>query len=178
MAHYLIGNVETLSWVAAKAVTLFLTVVLGFRLIHRRSLADLSVIDFIAAVAVGSIVGRVPNASDTTYLQGAVTIAAVFGTHYVLSVLRLSPRFATLIEHRALVIVRDGAVDDAALRRAALTPADLRALLRERGIASVDDVRFAILERRGAISVLRMSEVPPGRTERGSESTLADLPIG
>lgn len=37
-----------------------------FRVGQRRALADLSPFDFVAAVAVGSIAGLVPNASDAS----------------------------------------------------------------------------------------------------------------
>ncbi len=57
----LIGGVNELGWVAAKALLLYLTAVFGFRLGERRTLAEMSAFDFVAAVAVGAIVGRVPT---------------------------------------------------------------------------------------------------------------------
>lgn len=60
---HLVGGVGELGWVALKALLLYLTAVLGFRVGQHRTLADLSPFDFVAAVAVGSIVGRVPNAT-------------------------------------------------------------------------------------------------------------------
>ncbi|MDP9356486.1 MAG: DUF421 domain-containing protein, partial [Chloroflexota bacterium] len=53
---YLIGGGAALGWVAVKALLLYLTAVIGFRLGERRTLAEMSPFDFVAAVAVGAIV--------------------------------------------------------------------------------------------------------------------------
>ena len=68
--EHLIGGLAELGWVAAKAVLLYLTAILGLRLGERRTLADLSLFDFVAAVAVGSVVGRLPSATDSSYVAG------------------------------------------------------------------------------------------------------------
>jgi uncharacterized membrane protein YcaP (DUF421 family) len=44
---------------------LYATAVIGLRFIKRRILAELSPFDFVAAVAVGAIVGRIPSAADS-----------------------------------------------------------------------------------------------------------------
>lgn len=58
-----------------------MTAVFGYRLARRRALADLSVIDFIVAVAVSSVIGRVPNASDASYVDGLVTLIVLSAAH-------------------------------------------------------------------------------------------------
>ena len=85
----LIGGSAELGWVAIKALLLYLTAVFGFRLSNRRALAEMSPFDFVAAVAVGAIVGRVPNSVTTSYLAGAVTLLTLLLAH------RCIPRFAT-----------------------------------------------------------------------------------
>src|SRR5205807_3827401 len=62
----LMGGGSELFWVALKALLLYVTAIGGFRLGERRTLAEMSAFDFVAAVAVGAIVGRVPNSSTTS----------------------------------------------------------------------------------------------------------------
>ena len=52
------AEIEHIVWIAGKAVTLYATAIIGLRLGKRRILAELSPFDFVAAVAVGAIVGR------------------------------------------------------------------------------------------------------------------------
>ena len=152
---HLIGGVDELGWIALKALLLYLTVVFGFRLGQRRSLADLSAFDFVAAVAVGSIVGRVPNAHDASYLAGFATLVAVLASHAVLTKLRHLPALGRLLDQSPRLVVADGQALAAELRRCGLTTGDLHALLRRQGIAELAEVRYAILEPRGQLSVIR-----------------------
>jgi uncharacterized membrane protein YcaP (DUF421 family) len=53
-----------------------------------------------------------------------------------------------------MVLISDGQVNRRTLRRCGLTAADLEAVLREHGRPSADGIHLAILEAKGAISVL------------------------
>ena len=161
MAH-LFGSAGEMGWVALKALLLYVSAVLFFRLGKRRSLTDLSPFDFIAAVAVGSVVGRVPNAHDASYLSGVVTLAAVLAAHAAVTRLRQFPSVAQLIDHRPRLLVARGRVLEDELLRCGLTRADLLGLLRRQGVAELDEVRFAIFEQRGHVSVIRGAATADG----------------
>jgi uncharacterized membrane protein YcaP (DUF421 family) len=148
----LIGHSQNLGWVVAKAILMFACVVAGFRIAARRALTDLSIIDFVAAVAVGSIVGRVPNADDTSFLEGAITLAAVLLSHAAFSMLRV--RWPEVIERSACVLVANGEIDHDRIRRCGLTVNDVQAALRLHGLCSGSEAAYVILEQRGRISVL------------------------
>jgi len=153
--EHLIGGADEVGWVALKALLLYLTVVMGFRLGQRRSLADMSAFDFVAAVAVGSIVGRVPNAHDASYLAGFATLVAVLLAHAALTRLRHFPAVGRLLDQSPRLLVADGQALPAELRRCGMTIGDLQALLRRQGIGELAEVRYAILEARGQLSVVR-----------------------
>ncbi|MEO3777644.1 hypothetical protein ABGB16_12515 [Micromonospora sp. B11E3] len=77
----LIGHPPELVWVGLKTVLLYLTAVAGFRISRRRTVGEVSPYDFVAAVAVGAIVGRLPSAPDASYLAGMVTLLALLLVH-------------------------------------------------------------------------------------------------
>jgi uncharacterized membrane protein YcaP (DUF421 family) len=154
MGH-LTSEVGEIGWVVLKAVLLYLTAVFGFRLGERRTLAQLSPFDFVAAVAVGAIVGRVPNAHDASYLAGAATLLAVLAAHAVLTRLRLLPGAKRVLEHAPRLLVLRGQVLEDELRRCGLTPSDLHGVLRQHGVEELSSVRYAVFEQRGQISVVR-----------------------
>lgn len=153
--EHLTGHLDEIGWVAAKAALLYLTAVIGFRLGERRTLAQLSPFDVVAAVAVGAIVGRIPNAHDASYVSGAATLLAVLGTHAALTRLRLRPGLASLIEREPRLLIAHGRLLTDELRRCGLTRADLEVVLRQQGIEALAAVRYAVLEQRGQISVVR-----------------------
>lgn len=153
MTHALAGQWEHLGWVATKAALLFLVAVVGLRLSARRTLAELSVYDFVTAVAVGAVVGRVPNASTTSFVSGAVTLVVLLAMHRILGTIRLSGRAARILDHEPAVLVSNGSVDKAALRRVQLTGEDLASMLRSRGVGDLADVHCVIFEPGGALTV-------------------------
>ncbi|MFC0005578.1 DUF421 domain-containing protein [Micromonospora siamensis] len=150
----LIGHPGWLGWVALKAFLLYVTAVLGLRVGGRRTLADLSPYDFVAAVAIGAIVGRLPSAPDASYLSGAVTLLAILAAHALITWVRLRPAGRRLIEQGPVVVVARGQVLWGNLHRSGITRSDLDALLREHGVADPAGVHLAVLEGRGRLSVL------------------------
>lgn len=161
----LFGGATDLGWVALKALLLFLTAVVGFRVSRRRTLAEMSAFDFVAAVAVGAIVGRVPNSTTTSYLAGVVTLVTVLVAHALIARLRYSPAVARLFDHPPRLLVAHGRVLDGQLRRSGLTRDDLYGLLRQQGVTDLAELRYVVFEQGGKVSVIRSTEA--GGTEPG-----------
>ncbi len=157
--NYLLGGGSELGWVAAKALLLYLTAVFGFRLGERRTLAEMSAFDFVAAVAVGAIVGRVPNASTTSYIAGAVTLVTVLIAHRAVSRLRQFPSAALIFDHPPRVLVSQVQILDSELRRSGLTKSDLFGLLRQHGVLDLQDIHLVIFEQRGKLSIIRRTDL-------------------
>lgn len=162
--HAIVGNAASLGWVTLKALLLFLTAVFAFRLGERRTLAEMGAHDFVAAVAVGAIVGRVPNASTTSYLEGAATLITILAAHGAVTRLRYRPGLAHVFDHPPRLLVVRGKIDDAELRRSGLTHGDLNALLRTEGIQSVSELRYVVFEKRGSVSLIRETGQADGET--------------
>jgi uncharacterized membrane protein YcaP (DUF421 family) len=154
IVHVLIGDLPTVADVAIKTSALFLTAAILFRFTERRTLAELAPFDWIAAVAAGAIVGRAATATDTAWLQATTALLCLLAAHAVLARLRLIPALCRFIDPPLMVLITDGEVNRRNLRRCGLTAADLEAVLREHGHPNTDGIHLAILEAKGAISVL------------------------
>ena len=149
----------------AKVPLLYLTAVFGSRLGERRTLAEMSAFDFVAAVGVGAIVGRVPNANTTSYLSGAVTLIAVLLTHRVVFELRQFSSLARMFDHPPRVLLWDGQTLEPQMQRSGLTRDDLYGVLRQHGVLQLKDVHLVIFEQRGKLSVIRRSDLPDSDPE-------------
>jgi len=112
----------------------------GLRLSERRTLAQWSTTDFVAAVAVGAVVGRTAIASTQSVAAGAVARRPT-GLARLVSVPRFNRRFAALVDHRVRLLVRDGRLCQRELHRCGLTDDDLFAQLRQRGVTSLESVK-------------------------------------
>jgi uncharacterized membrane protein YcaP (DUF421 family) len=158
---WLLGQWQQLGTVAAKTVLLYIAALVVLRLGERRTLAQWTLIDFAAAVAVGAIVGKTATSPNTSWVTGAVALAAVVAAHRVMSLLRLSPLFNKLADHRIRVLVADGRLRRTQLRLCGLTDNDIMSELRQRGIFDLADVRYLIYETKGGLTVVRRDAAGP-----------------
>ncbi len=158
-SSWLIGSWRTIGFVAGSAALIYLSVVLSVRFLgQRRTLAQMTIFDFAVAVALGTIVGRTATTARPSYVQGITAALTLLVVHNAVSWLRLRmPASRQWFGRSPITLVVDGSIDTSALRRAHLTPDDLYTALRERGVSSLADVQLALLESRGAFSVITNS---------------------
>jgi len=142
------------AYAAIKALALFVTAAAAFRLAGRRTIAELSPFDWVTAVAVGALVGRSATASDTSWLTATAALLALMAAHGIVTRIRFVPWIRRLVDPPVRILVHDGHIDDANLRRSGLTRADLDAVIRQHGYEDASDIRLALLEAKGVISVL------------------------
>ncbi len=138
-----------------RAVLVYVVTLAIVRLGKKRFMGRATAFDVIVGIIIGSIVSRAitGNAPLFPALAGAATI---LGMHWLLSGAALRfPRFGRLIKGQSHLLIKDGTIDEAALRREHMTAKDLDEDLRGKSIDAVDNVREARLERNGSLSVLK-----------------------
>lgn len=171
MMSWLTSPGSDLTVVAAKTVLMYTTALVGLRLAERRTLAQWTIIDFAAAVAVGAIVGRTAVAQSQSYAIGAVALLTIIVAHRLASLLRFRPMLGKLTDHRLRVLVVDGQLQRAQLRRCGLTDHDLYAELRQRGVFDLGQVRYVLYEAKGGLTVVpRQSTALPPLVAAGLDS--------
>jgi uncharacterized membrane protein YcaP (DUF421 family) len=141
------------AYAAVKALALFVTAAAAFRLTLRRTIAEFTPFDWVTAVAVGAIVGRTATAAGTSWLTGAAALLALIAAHDIVARLRFVPWVRRLVDPPVRVLIRDGQLDETNLRRCRLTREDLDAILRQHGHRTPADVRLAVFETKGVVSV-------------------------
>ncbi len=119
----------------------------GLRVGNRRTLAQWTITDFVAAVSVGAVVGRTAVASTQSFVTGAAALVALIVMHQLASHLRLRPTLRKLFDHPVRVLVVDGQLQRAELRFCALAEEDVFAHLRERGVLDVAEVKTSCTRR-------------------------------
>jgi uncharacterized membrane protein YcaP (DUF421 family) len=164
--HALLGSGPSAEHAAVKMLALFVTTVVVLRLVERRALAQLTLVDWVTGVTVGSIIGRTATATDAPWLTGAAALVTLLLAHVALSRLPFLGPVRRLAEPPVRVLVRDGRVDATTLRRCGLTRADLDSTLRLHGHPPVEEVHLALFEPGGGVSVLAAPSPPPVEVPR------------
>lgn len=153
--RWIIGNWPELGAVVGKAALMYAVALLGLRLGERRTLAQWTIIDVVAAVAVGAIVGRTAVAGSQSFITGAAALLTLIAAHRLASLLRLHPALRTVFDHRVRVLVHDGELRRAQLRRCGLTDSDVFAHLRQHGVLDLHELKYLLYEAKGGLSIVR-----------------------
>ena len=144
--------------IVLRATVVFFVVLLVTRVVGKRELASLEPFDVILLVVIGDLVQQGVTQSDYS-LTGA-TLAIVTISLLTVATAYVSYRFRTLrpvLEGEPVVLIENGNLLDANLRRERLTVEELIAEARQQSIGSLDDVDWAVLETTGRISFLQAS---------------------
>jgi uncharacterized membrane protein YcaP (DUF421 family) len=134
----------------AFAFIFFLTRVAG-----RRELSALEPFDLIMLIVLGDLVQQGVTQSDYSVtglvLAGATIALLQVGVSYANYRFR---RVRTVLSGEPLVLVEDGRVFEKNLKRERVTREELDEQARQSQIASLDDVKWAVLETSGQISFI------------------------
>jgi uncharacterized membrane protein YcaP (DUF421 family) len=138
-----------------RAAVIYVFLFVLMRLIGRRELSQLQPFDVLLLVVLGDLITQGALQSDMS-LTGAMLASGTFALLTVATSF-LAYRFRRIrpvLEGEPLVVVVDGKVVEQNLARERLTIDDIQEEARTNGIASLNDVRWAVLETTGRISFI------------------------
>ena len=139
-------------------VYLFLVVVL--RISGKREVGQMSILELIVILIISDAVQNSMVGENSTLWGGLVAVLTLLALDFGLKALSSrSRRVRRVVEGEPRLLIRDGRLLDKALREEGVEPEQVRAAVRSQGIARVEDVRLAVLEIDGSISVIPMT--PP-----------------
>jgi uncharacterized membrane protein YcaP (DUF421 family) len=136
-----------------RATIVYLLILVVTRASGRRELGQMAPSDFILLIVIGDLVQQGVTQSDQSLTGTFVVIATLtlltVGTGYLSFRFR---RLRPLLEGDPIVLIADGEIQERALHRQRITDDELAAEARQAQIGSLEEVRYAILERGGQIS--------------------------
>ncbi|HEY7848317.1 MAG TPA: YetF domain-containing protein [Candidatus Limnocylindria bacterium] len=141
--------------IVLRATVIFFGLYLLVRLLGKRELAQLTPFELIVLVVMGDLIQQGVTHNDFSLTASLLAVATFAFWASVLSWLTfLSRRAERLLDGEPHVIVRDGEILRANLRRDRLTLAEIESEMRLAGIPHLRDVAWAIVEPRGRISFI------------------------
>jgi uncharacterized membrane protein YcaP (DUF421 family) len=144
--------------IVTRATVAFVFLFVLLRVIGRRELSTMEPFDLILLVVIGDLVQQGVTQSDMSFTGavlavGTFAVLTVLASYLVYRVRAVRP----FLEAKPLIVVQDGKLIEANLRHERMTAAEVAAAARQEGIASLDQVEWAVLEGTGAISFIQKS---------------------
>lgn len=148
--------------ILVRCLVVYFFVLAGLRLTGKREVGQMTPFDLVLILLISNAVQNAMVGPDNSLLGGLIAAAALLLVNLVLG--RLVPRsrvVSNVLKGHATLLINRGVIQEAHCEKEGVTTEDLMAALREHGIAHLDDVRLAVLEVDGSISVLKNDDVVP-----------------
>jgi uncharacterized membrane protein YcaP (DUF421 family) len=138
------------------AILGYFFLLLVVRVLSRRPGAQLTLFEFVIVFLIGGVIILATVGNDRSITNCATAILAVGMMHRLVSWIKSqSPRLGAVIDGTPLVLLKDGEWQTEVMRGMRLNAEDVMAVGRAKGLTSIYQIKYAILERNGAISIIK-----------------------
>lgn len=113
------------------------------------------IFDWILSVALGSTVSRIITQPDLDFTRGVLACVVILAIDWLASFLcAVVPGAERVIKHDAALLVFRGHILDEELRRNRLHVSGVHQAMRQKGVASLEEIEAVVLEGNGSLSTI------------------------
>ena len=142
-----------------RTVLVYAFLLVIFRITGKRSLAHITTFDFVLLLIIGEATQQALLGNDFSVVNAYVVIGTLMFLELGFSMLkRWLPALDRLLESLPLVIVENGRLLEDRIQHERVDLSDVLAAARERhGLERLEQIKYAVLERSGGISIVPKS---------------------
>jgi uncharacterized membrane protein YcaP (DUF421 family) len=142
---------------ALRAAAVYVLMLVVIRLMGKRTVGNFTAFDLLVALMLGEIVDEIIY-GDVTFAQGTVAILTIALAKYGTAWLTYWDHgFDALLEGKPTVVVQDGKLQRRGMRKEQMNEKEVLAHLRLQGIDDLREVKLAIVEDDGEVSVIKQN---------------------
>lgn len=141
--------------IAGSSLVIYFFIIIAFRISGKKELSQLSVVDLVFILLISNAVQNAMVGPNTTLLGGLVAAASLFAANFLFKqMIYRFPQLGSFVQGEAMMLIYNGRLIQANVSKAKITHDEIMEILREHGIAAIEEVDLAVLEVDGNISVL------------------------
>jgi uncharacterized membrane protein YcaP (DUF421 family) len=141
--------------IVVRSAVIYLFILVAFRIAGKRHVSQLSLVDFALILLVSNAVQNAMVGSDSSLVGGIVAAATLILINIILTkFIYKETKLGNLISGEPRLLVRNGKYVASNLQKESIRPEELEEQIREHGFNDLSEVRTAILEMDGSISIL------------------------
>jgi uncharacterized membrane protein YcaP (DUF421 family) len=146
---------------AVRAFAIYVLMLVVVRGLGKRTIGNFAAFDLLVALMLGELVDEIIYA-DVGFLQGTVAIVAISAAQAGNAWLTWwGHGFDTLLEGSPTVIVREGKFEESGMRSERMNAKEVMGHLRAMGVQDLREVKLALVEDDGSVSVVRREWAEP-----------------
>ena len=138
----------------ARAVVVYAALLVALRLFGKREVGQFTLYDLVFILLVANALQPAMTGPDSSVGGGIVLIAALVAANFAVGRLDDIGIFHRLFGSSPSVLIKDGKLMPAALKREGITGDEVEMAIREHGVDSLKEVELGVLEPDGTISIV------------------------
>lgn len=141
--------------IIVRSVCVYFFMIIALRIFGKKELSQLNTADVILILLISNSVQNAMVGNDTTLWGGLAAASVLFFINFALKKLMYKfHAFSKLLEEKPEILIHNGNLDFKSLSALNITSDELREAMREHGVENFKDVKLAILETDGNISII------------------------
>ena len=142
-----------------RSIAVYAFLIFILRISGKRQIGQLAPFDLVLLLILSNAVQNSMSGGDNSLIGGLLIASVLVGVNFIVGYATYkSKKLEALIEGRPQIVIHNGQLYEDVMAKCQLTHHELDAALRQAGCDRIADVRSAILENNGVISVIAMSK--------------------
>jgi uncharacterized membrane protein YcaP (DUF421 family) len=142
-----------------RAVVVYVFLVVLLRITGKRQVGQLAPFDLVLLLVLSNAVQNAMNGGDNSVTGGVILASTLVALNSCVSwITHRSKTLEAMIEGSPVILIHDGKINRPAMNKVKMTMHELESSLRMAGCAGPTEVRFAVLENTGKVSVITMKD--------------------
>lgn len=150
-----------------RTVIVFLLLIVSIRIMGKRQLGELEPLELVVAVLISNLASQPLQDTGIPLIYGIVPVLTLLCCQLLISAVSVrSGRFRRLVCGKPSILIDNGVIIQAEMRKCRISLDELYVELRINGVTDISTVRHAILETDGTLSVLPYAKFAPATPEQ------------
>jgi uncharacterized membrane protein YcaP (DUF421 family) len=133
----------------------YVALLFAMRITQKRAITAMTPFEFLLLLMIGGAAVPTILGEDRSLTKAIVFIATLLATHFSIALCKARfPSFGKVVDGTPIVIIANGEPNRKVMRQMLITDEDILTSARDKGVLRLDQVRYAIVERNGALVVI------------------------
>lgn len=138
-----------------RVVILYLFVSIAIRVMGKRNIGELQPTELVITLLLSEFAAIPIEDNSVPLINSLIPVMILISLEIINSVISMkSTKFRSISDGNALLIIKDGKLDQKQLKKLRFTVDDVLSALRQKDVFDINEVAYAIIETNGTLSVL------------------------
>ena len=137
-----------------RGLIIFAVLLVIIRLMGKRQIGEMEPFELVITLVISEIACIPMGDSSIPLIYGIVCILTLYVVHQFIVLLMKNSKLQSLISGKPLLVINKNGIDKELLKKLNMQTCDLLQAIRSAGFFSIDEIKYALMETNGQLSVI------------------------